>query len=76
MKFTIATTKSSPSLRAADERDDAVLAVVAVDPLEARRLEVDLVQRRLRRVDAVQILDEPPQPGVQRLARAGASRGC
>ena len=54
-------------LRAAYERYDAVLAVVAVNPLESGRIEVDLVQRMLGPVDAVQILDELPQALVQRL---------
>src|ERR671928_210301 len=41
-------------------------AVVAVDPVEASRLEVALEERRVRGVDAIQILHEPLQPGVQR----------
>ena len=53
----------------ADQRDDAGLVVVAVDPLKAAAVEVALVQRGLRAVQAVQILDELLQARVQRLAQ-------
>ena len=62
--------------RVADDRDDAVLVVVAVNPAEARRIEVALVQRRLRPVMPVEILHVAPQRGMGRVRRADASRGC
>ena len=53
--------------RVADDRDDAVLVVVAVDPAEARGVEVHLVKRRLGAVVPVEILNVSPQTGVRRL---------
>ena len=52
--------------RAPQEGHDALLAVLAVDPLEAGRFEVDLVERRLRPVEAVQVPDEALEPAVVR----------
>ena len=51
---------------AAQERDDAVVHVPEVDPLEALGAEVDLVERGDFPVEAVQVADEPlhPQVGV------------
>src|SRR5436190_17795862 len=44
--------------RSSLKRDDAVLVVVTVDPVEAGRIEVQLVQRRLAAVNAIQVGDE------------------
>jgi len=51
---------------AADERHHALLGVPAVDPLEARRLEVDLVQGALGPVDAVEVAHQPQEGTVIR----------
>src|SRR5579859_3630078 len=45
--------------RAADEGDDAVVAVVAINPFETGPFEIDFVKCRLFRVEAIQIADEP-----------------
>src|SRR5206468_1012128 len=50
---------------AADEGDDARLPVVAVDPLETRGVEVELVKRRRGAVERVQVADPAPEPQVQ-----------
>src|SRR5207249_7034450 len=42
----------------ANEGNDVALDVVRVQPAEARGLEVDLVQRRLAPVDAVQVANQ------------------
>src|SRR5262249_20617977 len=41
--------------RIANDRDNAVLVVIAIDPPEALRIEVALVERRLRAVAPVEI---------------------
>jgi len=51
-------------LPAAKERDDAVVDVPEVDPLEAFGAEVDLVERADVAVEAVQVADEPLHPLV------------
>src|SRR5690348_9487493 len=53
--------------RVAHHRDDAVLVVVAVDPAEARGLEVDLMEGALRLVMPVEILYEAAQRRVRRI---------
>ena len=40
---------------------------VAVDPLEARRLAVELMQRRQPSIEPVQVADEPLRTGMQRI---------
>src|SRR6266567_7951296 len=42
----------------AEEREDVAGDLVRVEPTEAGRLEVDLVERGLRAVDRVQVADE------------------
>lgn len=41
-----------------DERDDAVVAVVAIDPFEAGPLKIDLMQRGFVRMKMIQVTDE------------------
>src|SRR3954469_25721633 len=48
--------------RAADHRDDAVLVVVAIDPAEAGRVEIYLVQRALALVGLIQVLHPALEP--------------
>jgi len=45
--------------RAAYEGDDAVVAVVAINPFETGPFEINFVESRLLRVEAIQIADEP-----------------
>ena len=44
--------------RAAYERDDAVVAVVAINPFETGPFEINFVKRRLFGVEAIQVADE------------------
>ena len=67
---------SSGGPAAAQEAEHAVLGVVAVDPLEAGRVAIALVQGRLAAVERVQVAHPALQPAVERRAPAGASRGC
>src|SRR4051794_11379559 len=41
--------------RLAEHAEDAVLGIVAVDPLEAVRLAIELVQRRLAAIERVEV---------------------
>jgi len=56
-----------PILGAPHQRDDRVVAVVAIDPLEAGGVEVALVECRLGGVNTIEILDELLQSLVQGL---------
>src|SRR5260221_6190577 len=50
---------------AADKGDDAVVAVVAVDPFETGPFEIDFVKRGLLREEAIQIRDKSFDAAVQ-----------
>src|SRR5690606_6631391 len=52
---------------AASEGDHARLVIVAVDPVEALRIEINVVEGRLVAVDSVQIANETLKAAVQRL---------
>src|SRR5262245_62512743 len=48
-----------------NERNHARLVVIAIDPLESGRIEIQLEQGRLRTVQTVEIHDEPLEPGME-----------
>src|SRR5690606_16611638 len=50
----------------ADEAHDALLAVVAVDPLETRRREVGTVETRLAAIEGIEIANPTFQPRMKR----------
>src|SRR5207248_7011714 len=52
---------------AAQERDNADVGVVTVDPLEAACRELELVQRRRAAIEPVEIAHPALHPGVQRI---------
>src|SRR5690349_1258395 len=51
----------------ADERDDTVFVVVAVDPAETARFEIHFVERPLTLIGVIQILDPLLQSRVLRV---------
>jgi hypothetical protein len=56
----------------AEEGDDALLAVVHLQPVEPDRLEVGLEQRRLRPVEPVEVLEEPAERAATAARPAGS----
>ena len=49
---------------ATEEGEDAVISIIGIDPMEAGRVAVVEVERRLVAVKAVEVGDEPPDAGV------------
>ena len=65
-----------PVAAVAQEADDALVVVVAVDPLEAGRIVVQLVQRRLLAIQAVEVGHPLLDPAVLReLQQVPVERG-
>ena len=74
MKFSTAINGARPSL--ARRISETTLFSLSLQSIQEKpgALEVDFVERRLRAVDAVQILDEAANAGMQRLSSRCQSR--